>query len=76
MKVNMISPNVAVVTGIWSGAGTDAKGQKFDTTDRWTDVFVNQNGKWKCVASQKHDDEAAPLCDSLFVENDHATCSW
>jgi len=52
MKVRMINADVAIVTGVWTGAGTDAKGQKFDTSERWTDVFANQGGKWKCVASQ------------------------
>ena len=42
MKVTMLGANAAVVTGIWTGTGTDAKGQKFDTAERWTDVFVNQ----------------------------------
>jgi len=51
MKVTMIGANAAIVTGIWTGAGTDAKGQKFDTAERWTDVFVNQAGAWKCVTS-------------------------
>jgi ketosteroid isomerase-like protein len=52
MKVHLISPGAAVVTGVWSGAGTDGKGQKFDTSTSWTDVYTNQGGKWKCVASQ------------------------
>ena len=52
MKVSMINADTAVVTGVWSGAGTDEKGQKFDRSERWTDVFANQGGKWKCVASQ------------------------
>jgi ketosteroid isomerase-like protein len=52
MKVRMINPNVAVVTGVWIGVGTSAAGQKVDTSERWTDVFVNEGGKWKCVASQ------------------------
>ena len=52
MKVRMINADVAIVTGVWTGAGTDAKGEKFDTSERWTDVFANQGGKWKCVASQ------------------------
>lgn len=51
MKVRMINPNVAVVTGVWTGLGTSATGQKVDTSERWTDVFVNEGGKWKCVAS-------------------------
>src|SRR5687768_7170570 len=42
MKVMMLNPTTAVVTGIWSGVGTGAKGEKVDTSERWTDVFVNQ----------------------------------
>jgi ketosteroid isomerase-like protein len=52
IKVVLINPTTAIVTGVWSGAGANAKGMKFDTSERWTDVFVNQGGKWKCVTSQ------------------------
>ena len=52
MKVRMINADTAIVTGVWTGAGTDEKGQKFDTSERWMDVFANQGGKWKCVASE------------------------
>ena len=52
MKVKMINADTAVVTGVWTGAGTGAKGEKIDTSERWTDVFANVGGKWKCVASQ------------------------
>jgi hypothetical protein len=41
-----------VVTGIWTGVGTDAKGVKVDASERWTDVFVLQGGRYTCVASQ------------------------
>jgi uncharacterized protein (TIGR02246 family) len=51
MKVRMINGDTAVVTGVWTGLGTDGKGQKVDSSERWTDVFANQGGKWKCVAS-------------------------
>ena len=47
----MINADTAIVTGVWTGLGTDGKGQKVDSSERWTDVFVNQGGKWKCVAS-------------------------
>jgi hypothetical protein len=30
----------AGVTGIWTGVGTSAKGDKVDTSERWTDTFV------------------------------------
>lgn len=51
MEVVMIGTTAALVTGVWTGAGTDAKGQKLDTSERWTDVFVNQGGQWKCITS-------------------------
>ena len=52
MKVMVLNPTTAVVTGIWTGVGTDAKGVKVDTSERWTDVFVLEGGTWKSVASQ------------------------
>ncbi len=52
LKVRMINADTAVVTGVWTGVGTGPKGEKVDTSERWTDVFANQGGKWKCVASQ------------------------
>jgi len=52
MKVMLLNPTTAVVTGTWTGIGTGSKGEKIDTSERWTDVFVNQGGAWKCVASQ------------------------
>jgi hypothetical protein len=52
MKVMVLNPTTAVVTGTWTGVGMDAKGVKVDTSERWTDVFVLQGGTWKCVASQ------------------------
>ena len=52
MKVMVLNPTTAVVTGIWTGVGTDANGVKVDTSERWTDVFLLQGDTWKCVASQ------------------------
>ena len=52
MKVMLLNPTTAVVSGIWTGVGTGSKGEKIDTSERWTDVFVSQDGAWKCVASQ------------------------
>ena len=52
MRVRMLDADAAVVTGIWSGAGTDPAGKKFDMSIRWIDVFVKKDGKWKCVSSQ------------------------
>jgi hypothetical protein len=52
MKVMVLNPTTAVVTGTWTGVGAGPKGEKIDTSERWTDVFVNQGGAWQCVASQ------------------------
>lgn len=52
MKVHMMGADAAVVTGVWTGVGTGADGTKVDTSEAWTDVFMNHGGKWKCVASQ------------------------
>jgi len=51
MKVMVLNPTTAVVTGTWTGVGTDAKGVKIDTSERWTDVFVLEGGTWKCVVT-------------------------
>ena len=52
MRVRILDADAAVVTGTWSGAGTDPAGKKFDSTEHWTDVFMKKDGKWKCVSSQ------------------------
>jgi hypothetical protein len=52
MRVTLLDPTTAIVTGVWNGSGTNFKGDKIETRERWTDVFVNQNGIWKCVAAQ------------------------
>lgn len=47
----------AIVTGSWTGKGTDANGKAVDAKERWADTWVKTaNGKWECVASA-----AAPL---------------
>jgi ketosteroid isomerase-like protein len=46
----------AVVTGIWTGKGTDSTGKAVDAKERWADTWVKKNGKWECVASA-----AAPI---------------
>ena len=49
--VHPINQDAAVVTGMSRESGKDMGGKMFDRTYRWTDTFVNQNGKWQCVAS-------------------------
>ena len=50
--VHPINNAAAVVTGMAHEVGKDKSGKAFDRTYRWTDTFVNHNGKWQCVASQ------------------------
>ncbi len=42
----------AVVTGSWTGNGTDGTGKPVNAKERWTDTWVKTtSGKWQCVAS-------------------------
>jgi ketosteroid isomerase-like protein len=41
----------ALVTGLTATKGK-FMGQEFSTRERATDVFVNQDGRWRCVFSQ------------------------
>jgi ketosteroid isomerase-like protein len=50
--IHPISGNAAIVTGMTNDIGKDNTGKKFDRVFRWTDTFVNRNGKWECVATQ------------------------
>ena len=50
--VHPINNDAAVVTGMAHEVGKDKSGKTFDRTFRWTDTFVNHNGKWQCVATQ------------------------
>jgi hypothetical protein len=43
--------DAAVVTGQGIAKGK-YKGVAFISDERWTDVFVKQNGRWQCVAAQ------------------------
>jgi ketosteroid isomerase-like protein len=49
--VHPINKDAAVVTGMSREVGKEKGGKMFDRTYRWTDTFVNHNGKWECVAS-------------------------
>ena len=51
MKVQ-VHGNAAVVTGMWTGKGTDGMGKAVDARERFADTWVKMpDGKWQCVAS-------------------------
>jgi ketosteroid isomerase-like protein len=42
----------AIVTGAWTGNGTDGAGNPVNAKKRWAEAWVKMtNGKWLCVAS-------------------------
>ncbi len=48
----IVHGDAAVVTGSWTGKGTDGGGKAIDAKERWADTWVKtSNGKWQCVAS-------------------------
>lgn len=47
----IVHGDAAVVTGSWTGKGTDGSGKAIDAKERWADTWVKGNGKWQCVAS-------------------------
>ncbi len=56
MKV-VVHGDSAIVTGTWTGKGTDGAGKAVDAKERWVDTWVKTaDGKWQCVASA-----AAPI---------------
>ena len=51
MKVS-VHGDSAVVTGAWTGKGTDGNGKAVDAHERWVDTWTKAaSGKWVCVAS-------------------------
>lgn len=51
MKVQ-VHGDSAVVTGIWTGKGTDGAGKAFDGRERFADTWVKMSdGKWQCVVT-------------------------
>lgn len=52
LAVHTYGPNVAVVVGTAHETGTGKDGQPFDRKFRFTDTWVERNGRWQCVASQ------------------------
>ena len=47
--VDVISPDVAILTGTYRLAATDTSGNTINTSPAWTYVFNKQNGEWKVV---------------------------
>jgi ketosteroid isomerase-like protein len=52
LNVHIYGANVAVVTGSVRSKGTSKIGQAFDRAYRFTDTWMEREGKWQCVASQ------------------------
>src|SRR6266581_2776960 len=51
VTVHLYGNNVAVSTGIYRDRGME-KGKPFQRRGRFTNVWLNQSGKWECIASQ------------------------
>ncbi len=52
VDVHMYGGGVAVVVGTAREKGTGKDGKAFDRTFRFTDTWLDRNGKWQCVASE------------------------
>jgi len=52
MDVRVFGKQFAVVRGTSTEIGKDKAGKAFNRTFRWTDTWIDRNGKWQCVASQ------------------------
>jgi ketosteroid isomerase-like protein len=51
MKVT-VHGETAIVTGSWTGKGTDGGGKSVDAKERFADTWVKgTGGKWQCLAS-------------------------
>jgi ketosteroid isomerase-like protein len=52
VDVRVFGGQFAVVTGTSTETGKAKDGKAFKRSYRWTDAWVERNGKWECVASQ------------------------
>jgi ketosteroid isomerase-like protein len=52
LKVRTYGPNVAVAIGDSAEKGADKEGKPFDRLYRFTDTWLERNGKWQCIAEQ------------------------
>lgn len=51
VTVRLYNDNVAVSNGIYRDKGVE-KGKPFQRRGRFTNVWLKQNGAWRCIASQ------------------------
>ena len=51
MSLTFYGDNVASIVGSHVTKGKDITGKAYTTTTNWTDVFMERNGKWQCIAS-------------------------
>lgn len=52
LDVRVFGGQFAVATAIATEEGKSKDGKPFKRSFRWTDAWVERNGKWQCVASQ------------------------
>jgi ketosteroid isomerase-like protein len=52
VSVRVFGGHFAVATGTSTEVGKAKDGKAFNRSYRWTDVWVDRDGKWQCVASQ------------------------
>lgn len=51
IMVRSFGPHVAVATGVTRESGTTPDGQRFNNSRRFTDTWMERNGRWQCIAS-------------------------
>ncbi len=52
LKVHVYGANVAVAIGDTAEKGKDKSGKAFDRVYRFTDTWMERDGKWQCIAEQ------------------------
>jgi hypothetical protein len=51
MSLTFYGDNVASIVGSHVTKGKDITGKAYTSKTSWTDVFMERNGKWQCIAS-------------------------
>jgi hypothetical protein len=51
MSLTFYGDNVASIVGSHVTKGKDIAGKAYSSKTFWTDVFMERNGKWQCIAS-------------------------